>query len=109
MIELKIPVKPISVNAVWQGRRFKTKAYKQYEYDCMWFMGSKKLVGEVEVHYRFYLKNYALSDVDNLIKPIQDIMVKSGIIEDDRKIKKVVAEKFKSNEDKIEINIFKYQ
>lgn len=109
MIKLEIPVKPLSVNAVWQGRRFKTPSYKQYEIDCSWFCKGKKIEGEVEVHYRFYLKNYALSDIDNLIKPIQDIVVKQGLIEDDRKIKRITAEKFKSEENKIEIIITKYE
>lgn len=108
MIKIEIPVKPLSNNRMWQGKRFKTKDYKQYEYDCMWFMGAKKITGEVEIHYKFFIKNYALSDVDNFLKPIQDIMVKSGIIEDDRKIKRIVAEKFKSDDDRIEIDIFKY-
>jgi Holliday junction resolvase RusA-like endonuclease len=106
--KLKIPIKPLTVNKVWQGRRFKTPLYKQYEKDCAWFVKGRKIKGEVEIHYRFYLKYYATTDVDNLIKPIQDIIVKAGLIEDDRKIKLIIAEKFKAKEDRMEIIITKY-
>ena len=30
-MEVFLNVKPLSVNQCWQGRRYKTKAYKQYE------------------------------------------------------------------------------
>lgn len=104
----RVEVKPLSVNAVWQGRRFKTKAYKQYEQDCGWFLKAPMIKGEVEVYYKFYIKNYAMSDVDNFIKPLQDILVKNGLIEDDRKIVKVTAEKIKSVEEYTEIEIMTY-
>jgi len=69
--------------------------------------------GDVEVHYSFLLKNYKMTDVDNLIKPIQDIIVKNGLIEDDRKIKRIIAEKFqlgkKDENDMMVINIIPYK
>lgn len=46
-----------------------------------------------------------MTDIDNLIKPLQDILVKNGIIEDDRKILSFNAKKFKSDKDYIEITI----
>ena len=104
-----IPLKAISVNKVWQGKRFKTKDYEQFEEDCFKLIRKQKMIkGEVQINYKFFIKSYALTDVDNLIKPIQDIIVKCGFIEDDRKVKYLTAEKFKSKEERIEINIVKY-
>ena len=108
---MKIPLKPLSVNRVWQGRRFKTKEYKQYEQDCSWFMKDKKVSGWVEINYKFFLpsKTYKMSDCDNFIKPIQDIMVKNKMIDDDRFIKRFTVEKFLAKEFCVVINIKKYE
>ena len=32
---IKVEIKPLSVNAAWQGRRFKTEAYKKYEKEVL--------------------------------------------------------------------------
>lgn len=105
---MEIPLKALSVNCAFQGRRFKTKEYKDYEKDLSWFLKGKKIEGEVEIHYKFFLKNYARTDVSNLIKLLEDCIVKNGLITDDRKVKRFTAEKFKSEEDKMEIIITKY-
>jgi Holliday junction resolvase RusA-like endonuclease len=105
---IKIPIKAMSVNKAWQGRRFKTEEYKQYEKDCMWWIKGRKIEGDVEIHYRFYLKNYTKTDVSNLIKLLEDIIVKQGLIQDDRFVKFFQAEKFRADEDSIEIEIIKY-
>jgi Holliday junction resolvase RusA-like endonuclease len=102
---IKIPVKALTVNKVWQGKRFKTPLYKQYEKDCSWFLKAPLIKGEVEVNYKFYIKYFSTSDVDNFIKPLQDILVKNRLIEDDCKIKKITAEKIKSEEEWIEVEI----
>jgi len=104
-MKLSIPVRPLTINRAFQGRRFKTKDYKQYEWDLSRFLKGKKIKGMVEIRYKFYLKYFATTDVSNLIKLLEDCIVKAGLIDDDRKVKKFHAEKFKSKEDKIEINI----
>ena len=70
---------------------------------------NKKECGYVEVHYKFYLKNFKRTDGDNLVKCLTDIIVANGLIDDDRFIKKYVIEKFAAKEDKIEIEIVKTQ
>jgi len=100
----KILVKPLSVNDAWQGRRFKTSEYKQYENDCLW-QKIPLVKGEVEIHYTFHLKRYSTSDVDNFIKPLQDILVKMGAIEDDKKVVRIVAEKVKDEKEFTEVEI----
>ena len=100
-IELKI--KPISINAAYQGRRFKTQECKEYEKQlCLLLPFSKStMTGEIEIYFTFYLKNYKKTDISNLVKVTEDILVKRGYFEDDRKIKKMHLEKIESEEDKI--------
>lgn len=109
-MQIEIYAKPLTVNRVWAGRRFKTPAYKAYEIEIGYLLTKEEMIkGFVEIRYDFYIKNFGLSDVDNLIKPIQDIIVKKGYIEDDRKIKKITAEKHKSEVNKIRIEIKHYE
>jgi len=104
-----VKIKPLSVNQVWQGRRFKTKSYKNYEEEVLLLLkGCEKTEGFIEVNYKLYLKYFSTSDVGNFEKPLTDILVKSGIIDDDKYIKRIVMEKFKSDNDYIEIEINKY-
>ncbi len=73
---ITIPIKPLSVNEVWQGRRFKTKAYERYQKDVLALLVSMKLPdAPYSVYYEFGFSNGA-SDIDNPIKPIQDILQK---------------------------------
>lgn len=110
MIQVTINEKPLSSNQVWQGRRFKTKKYQDYEKLLLTILPKKNIQkGLVELTYRFHLKNHKTTDYDNLIKPLQDILVKKGYIEDDRFIYKATIEKIPSKEDKIEIWINSYK
>jgi len=104
----KILIKPLSVNKVWQGRRFKTKDYKNYEIEVLELLKNvKKVSGIVEVKYKFYIKNFSMSDVGNFEKPLSDIIVKAGMIDDDRYVNRIVLEKYKSDKEYIEIEISK--
>ena len=113
---IKLDIKPLSVNQVWRGRRFKTPEYKQYEKDVSLLLCSQRLLYKnsslkednkyyFEVSYIFYLRNFHCFDIDNCIKPLQDILVKNGIIPDDRRIVKFTAQKIPSKIDRIEIGI----
>ena len=106
MIYLKLGIKPISINEAFQGRRFKTKKCKKFEEDLSYLLPAKKCIpGKVQVRYKFYLKNHALTDYDNMIKVMQDSLVKKGYIEDDRKIYRAMIDKIPSKENFIEILI----
>lgn len=65
--------------------------------------------GKIGVRYKFFLKNHASIDYDNLIKIMQDNLVKAGYMEDDRKIYKAYIEKIPCKYDKIEIEIFELE
>ena len=73
---IKINIKPLSVNKVWRGRRFKTQEYKQYEIDLHSLLKPIKLPEPpYKVYYEFGFSS-AASDIDNPVKPFQDILSK---------------------------------
>lgn len=102
-------LKPISINAAWQGRRFRTEAYKQFKKDfCRLIRKTEAVEGvDLEVALRIGLekKSYARSDIDNFLKPICDAIVEAGIIKDDRYIKKLTVEKYLDTKYSITITI----
>lgn len=81
---MRINIKPLSVNRCWQGRRFKTKEYKEYEQICFLLLKPMKIPeGYLEIHYVFGVSNFAF-DTDNGTKPIQDILQKKYNFNDNR-------------------------
>jgi Holliday junction resolvase RusA-like endonuclease len=71
-----VKIKPLSVNLCWQGQRFKTPEYKRYETAVLLMLPKFKLP---EPPYRFTLElgmSNIMSDWDNPVKPIQDILQK---------------------------------
>lgn len=96
-MEIKLNVSPLSVNKAWQGRRFKTDHYKQFEKDvCKLLPASKKIKNqkqEVFVHYVYHLHNYGNTDTANMEKCLTDILVKRGYIFDDRYIRAIYQRK----------------
>ena len=75
IIELK--EKPLSVNEVWQGRRFKTNAYIEYEQKLLFILPKAKVkfsdMLRIEIHFGF---SNSCSDIDNPVKPLLDILQK---------------------------------
>jgi Holliday junction resolvase RusA-like endonuclease len=87
-----INIKPLSVNQAWQGRRYKTPIYKRYERDVLLLLprGSVpagKLTLTVEVGF-----SNPGSDVDNIIKPLLDILQKKYRFNDST-VYQIVAQK----------------
>ena len=90
-IKRKIPLKPLSVNEAWQGKRFKTPKYKKYESDLLFILPKIKIP---DPPYQLYFKfgfSSTLSDGDNPVKPTQDILAKKYGF-DDKLIKRWVIE-----------------
>lgn len=103
-----IPIKPISVNQCWQGRRFATNKYKDFTKDMLRVMPNQIIVkGNIELKIKLNLKSLLRGDIDNFVKPIVDCVVKKGWIEDDRFIQNLEVEKMKSKVESIEIEIIK--
>lgn len=109
MIDIKVEIKPLSINDAFQGRRFKTKESKQFDMDMATILPRKEMIrGIVEIHYQFFMVNHSMADYDNVIKCFQDNLVKKGYIEDDRKIYRAVIDKIPSKEDYVKIIIKEY-
>lgn len=79
-----LPVKPMSVNEAWTGRRFKTDAYKSYEREVLWQLPALSIPeGRLAILYEFGLSNSS-ADADNPVKPLQDILQKRYGFNDSR-------------------------
>lgn len=104
---IHIPIKPLSVNQAWQGRRFKTDAYKSYarSVHIMLPKGIKIPDGKLQVTFRFYVSNVR-ADYDNPVKPLQDIIFKHYGVDDSRIfrgiVEKVIVQK---GQEKTEVEI----
>jgi Holliday junction resolvase RusA-like endonuclease len=76
MIFGKCNIKPLSVNKCWQGKRFKTPQYKKYEQELLYILKPQPLPEPpYYIVFDFYMSS-SLSDWDNPIKPLQDILQK---------------------------------
>ena len=77
MIQFKINEKPLSVNLAWQGKRFKTPAYKAYEQTILLMMPRAKIDSNqmLRIEFFFGFSNKA-SDLDNPVKLLLDIAQK---------------------------------
>jgi len=70
----RLNIKPLSVNDAWQGRRFKSPAYKQYERDMLMIMPRIEMPdGELKLSITFGFSNKS-SDIDNPLKMFIDIL-----------------------------------
>lgn len=90
---MRINIKPLSVNEAWQGKRFKSPKYAQYERDVLFLLPQIKVPkSELSLTIRVGYSNKA-SDIDNCVKPFVDILQK----------------KYEFNDSQIyELHVFKY-
>ncbi len=96
---MRIDIKPLSVNEVFQGKRYRTKSYDAYEFRV------KRLLPKIEIPKGklsiTYTVGYSTSnaDIDNFVKPFQDILSKHYGFNDNLiyhiQIFKVIVEKGK--------------
>lgn len=105
-MKTRLPIKPLSVNQAWQGKRFKTPAYVKFQRDMLLLLPNVTLesISEVRLHFGFSSK---LSDLDNAVKQSLDCIVKKYGI-DDRYINKIVLTKeiVQKGNEFIDIQIF---
>ena len=108
MIQFKIKEKPLSVNLAWQGKRFKTPRYKEYEKAVLLQMPKGKIDPDqmLRVEFFFGFSNKA-SDLDNPVKLLMDIAQKKYGFNDSNvfelNIRKCLVKK---GEDFFEMGIF---
>lgn len=102
----KVDAKPLSVNKVWQGRRFKTQEYKKYESDILDLLPDLTIPdGKLFISLEFGFSNSA-SDWDNPIKPFVDILQLKYQFNDSRIYKaEVIKTKVKKGEEFIRFEV----
>lgn len=94
----EVKIKPLSVNDVWKGRRFKTDAYKVYSTAVTLLLPKRIDIppGPLKVCYEFGLSSNG-GDWDNGCKPFQDILSKKYGFNDnlimEASVKKVIVAK----------------
>lgn len=83
MIQFKLNQKPLSVNLAWQGKRFKTPRYKEYEKAVTLRMPAGKIdpTQMLRIEFFFGFSNKA-SDLDNPVKLLLDIAQKKYCFND---------------------------
>lgn len=92
-----IKIKPMSVNQVWQGKRFKRKEYEFYEQELILRLPNINVAdGKLKVYLEFGMSN-SNSDWDNPIKPFVDVLQKKYNFNDNKiyeaHVKKVKVDK----------------
>ena len=76
MIEINQKIKPLSINECWQGKRYKTVAYKNYEKILLYTLPKKEVPKPpYMIKFKFGFSNKG-SDIDNPVKALLDIMQK---------------------------------
>jgi Holliday junction resolvase RusA-like endonuclease len=102
----KVNIKPLSVNQAWQGKRFKTKKYLNYESSMFKLLPKLNIIGP---SYRLNILvgfSNKTSDLDNILKPFLDILQKKyGINDKDFKILHIEKEIVAKNNDFISFEI----
>jgi len=90
---MKLNIKPLSVNQCWQGKRFKTPKYKQYEFELLLLLKPNLSIpkGRLSLLITFGLSS-KLNDIDNGLKPFIDVLQKKYGF-NDRDIYKLEVEK----------------
>lgn len=74
---IRIPLKPLSANEIWQGRHVKTKKYRKYSRDALFLLPGSIGLGAppYSLTIRFGFSS-PLADADNPVKGFMDILGK---------------------------------
>lgn len=95
--EIRINIKPLSVNDAWKGKRFKSQQYHAYETEMLLRLPPGHIPNPpYSVYYEFGFSN-PLADFDNPCKPLGDILQKKYGFNDNQiyeaHIRKVLVKK----------------
>lgn len=105
---LTLPVPPSTNNLFMNvpGRgRIKSSEYNRWLSDAGWLLKTQaweKVCGHVAVTIRIPKKSKA--DIDNLIKPSLDLLVKHGVIDDDRFVDSIHISRYPGEQMEMEVS-----
>lgn len=102
----KLEIKSLSVNEAWQGRRVKTKKYRDFEKTILLMLRPMEMPeGNLELFLRWGFSSSG-SDWDNPIKPFQDCLQKKYNFNDNKVYRAIIEKvKVKKGEEFIEFDI----
>ena len=104
-----VKIKPVSVNEVWQGKRFKTKKYREYEEELLYILPPLEVPKAdlcITLEWGFSSKS---CDIDNPIKPFLDVLQKKYGFDDKHIYELNVRKKItKKGDEYIQFNIDTY-
>lgn len=76
MFDIRLDIKPLSVNKAWQGKRFKSRDYEAYEKMMLVLLPKLEMPEPpYRLFYEFGFSN-TQADYDNPCKPLGDILQK---------------------------------
>ncbi|TNE75108.1 RusA family crossover junction endodeoxyribonuclease [bacterium] len=110
MAYIHLDIKPLSVNDAWQGRRYKTDAYRKFEKSMLFLLPKRTIPKDkklkVQIEYGFSSK---ASDIDNPCKMLLDVLQKKYGFNDSQ-IYELIQHKeiVKKGEEFININVTEY-
>ena len=89
---------PPSVNTyytVWKGRKILSKNGKQFKSDCRAWVHRlpDPIKGSIKVEIQVCMPDKRKRDLDNLLKPILDVLGNYGVYEDDSQISELSIKK----------------
>ena len=108
-----IPIKPLTQNQAWKGRRYKSAAYKQYEKDVNLYLNTlqlPKVIPKEPFHLYLEFGTTKGQDCSNSIKLFEDILCKHlGV--NDNCVMSIFARKIvtKKTDRFIRFNIFEHE
>jgi crossover junction endodeoxyribonuclease RusA len=94
---LRLPLPP-STNHIWRrgpGQTYKSQNYRDWITQAGWTAKAQrpgKVVGPYALTMRAARPHRRKRDLDNLLKPISDLLCGIGIIEDDSLCRRILAE-----------------
>jgi len=109
MFECNLPWPP-SVNSyytVWKGRKILSKKGKQFKADCSIYIyrNGPQLTGDLSVEISVCMPDKRRRDLDNLLKPILDVLGNYGVYEDDSQIVDLRIKKIDANKGDVVVKI----
>jgi len=107
-VQIHKKIKPLSVNECWQGKRYKTDKYKEYEQYLLYTLPRMSIPeGQLSIVYEFGFSNIQ-SDIDNPVKPLQDILQKKYRFNDSSIYEcKIIKRKVKKGDEYFKVSINK--
>ncbi|WP_127524057.1 RusA family crossover junction endodeoxyribonuclease [Mesorhizobium sp. Z1-4] len=96
-IRYDLPFPPAANNLFFNTGKGRAKSvrYKQWQKDAgnlINAQGRKRITGPVSIYIGAVKPDKRKRDISNLIKPVEDILVAMGVIEDDSLVERVNAE-----------------